>query len=168
MQTFLYNLNTQKREGEIREGRYLVDGKPGVLPEFLVELEIVSLPKPSYNYETQTLEYRSYPDLNNFKWVEESYVRDLTSQEIEQRKPTLPSVTPRQLRLAIIKNGISLSQIDNLIEAIPDEKVKEAVKIEWEYAIEFERNHEFIDQFGKALGLTNEQIDDIFKLAYTL
>jgi hypothetical protein len=36
MQTFLYNLNTQQKEGPIREGRYLVDGQPGVLPDYLV------------------------------------------------------------------------------------------------------------------------------------
>ena len=67
MTTFLYNLNTQKREGEIREGRYLVDGQPGVLPDFLVELEIEKRPDPLYDSATQTLEYRAFADLSNFK-----------------------------------------------------------------------------------------------------
>lgn len=169
MQTFLYNLNTQKREGEIRQGRYLVDGQPGVLPDFLVELEIEKRPNPIYDNSTQTLEYRSFVDLPNFKWIEESYVRDLTQQEIDQRQPQLPDIcTPRQLRIALIQNGISLSLIEAQIDGISDPAQKEIARAEWEYALEIKKQHPLVSMIASSLNLTQKQVDDIFVLAVTL
>ena len=169
MQTFLYNLNTQKREGEIREGRYLVDGQPGALPDFLVELEIEKRPDPTYDYTTQTLENRAFADLINFKWVEETYVRDLTQQEIDQRKPKLPDTcTPRQLRIALIQSGISLATIENQIDSISDSVQREIARAEWEYALEIKKEHPLVDMIAVNLNLTEKQVDDIFVLAVTL
>lgn len=169
MQTFLYNLNTQQREGEIREGRYLVDGKPGPLPDFLVELEIEKRPDPSYDYATQTLEYRAFVDLPNFKWVQESYVRNLTQQEIDQRKPKLPDTcTPRQLRIALIQSGISLATIESQIDSISDSVQREIARAEWEYALEIKKEHPLVDMIAVNLNLTEKQVDDIFVLAVTL
>lgn len=169
MQTFLYNLNTQQREGEIREGRYLIDGQPGPLPDFLVELTIEKRPDPAYDYSTQTLEYRAFADLPNFKWVQESYVRNLTQQEIDQRKPKLPDkCTPRQLRIALIQSGISLATIENQIDSIPDSVQREIARAEWEYALEIKKEHPLVDMIAVNLNLTEKQVDDIFVLAVTL
>ena len=169
MTTFLYNLNTQKREGEIREGRYLVDGQPGPLPDFLVELEIEKRPDPAYNVATQTLEYRAFADLTNYKWVEESYVRDLTQQEIDQRLPRPPETcTPRQLRIALIQSGISLSTIEAQIDAISDPIQREIARAEWEYALQIKKQHPLVGMIAGALNLTEQQITDIFILAVTL
>ena len=169
MQTFLYNLNTQQREGEIREGRYLIDGQPGPLPDFLVELTIEKRPDPSYDYATQTLEYRAFADLPNFKWVQESYVRDLTQEEIDRRKPKLPDTcTPRQLRIALIQSGISLATIENQIDSISDSVQREIARAEWEYALEIKKEHPLVDMIAVNLNLTEKQVDDIFVLAVTL
>lgn len=169
MQTFLYNLNTQKREGEIREGRYLVDGQPGVLPDFLVELEIEKRPDPTYDYATQTLEYRAFVDLPNFKWIEETYVRDLSQQEIDQRLPQPPDTcTPRQLRIALIQTGISPSIIDAQIDGISDPVQKEISRAEWEYALEIKKEHPLVAMIATSLNLTEQQVTDIFILAVTL
>jgi hypothetical protein len=169
MQTFLYNLNTQQREGPIREGRYLVDGQPGVLPDHLVELEITRLPNPPYNYDTETLAYRSYADLVNFKWIEEAYARRLTEKEIEQRTPSPPDLcTPRQLRIALIKTGISLAIIQSFIDNIQDPIEKEIAIAEWEYALEIHRQHPLVSMIASNLNLTEAQIGDIFTLASTL
>jgi len=169
MQTFLYNLNTQQREGQIREGRYLIDGQPGVLPDFLVELEIQKLPDPSYNSATQTLEYRAYADLPNFKWVEESYIRDLTPEEIDQRLPKPPDTcSPRQLRIALIQTGISPSAIDSQINAIPDLIQREIAYAEWEYALEIKKEHPLVQMMAINLNLTEQEVSNIFSLAVTL
>lgn len=169
MQTFLYNLNTQQREGEIREGRYLVDGQPGPLPSFLVELEIEKRPDPSYDYATQTLEYRAFLDLPNFKWIEETYVRDLSQEEIDQRLPHPPDTcTPRQLRIALIQTGISLSAIEAQIDAIPDAIQKEIARAEWEYALKIKKEHPLVRMIAASLNLTEQQVTDIFILAVTL
>ena len=169
MQTFLYNLNTQQREGEIREGRYLVDGQPGALPDFLVELEIEKRADPTYDYAKQTLESRAFADLANFKWVQESYIRDLTQQEIDQRKPKLPDTcSPRQLRIALIQNGISPSVVDAQIDGISDPVQKEIASAEWEYALEIKKEHPLVGMIATSLNLTEQQVDDIFVLAVTL
>ena len=169
MQTFLYNLNTQQREGPIREGRYLVDGQPGPLPDYLVELEIENRPNPPYDYATQALEYRSYADLVNLKWVKEAYVRDLNQQEINDRIPKGPtSCSPRQLRLALIQSQISLSAIQGFIDNIQDPVQKEIAIVEWEYALEINKGHPLVQVIAAKLTLTGEEVDDIFALAVTL
>jgi len=169
MQTFLYNLNTQQREGPIREGHYLVDGQPSPLPDFLVELEIENRPDPPYDYATQTLEYRSYADLSNFKWIKESYVRNLNQQEIDDRIPKGPTTcTPRQLRLALIQSQISLSAVQGFIDGIQDPIQKEMAIVEWEYALEINKAHPLVQAIATNLNLTGEEIDDIFAFAVTL
>lgn len=169
MQTFLYNLNTQKREGPIRDGRYLVDNQPGPLPDYLIELEIEKRPDPSYNSATQTLEYRAYADLVNFKWIEETYIRDLSQNEIQQRLPSPPdSCSPRQLRIALVQSGISISSIEAELNAIPDSMQREIALIEWEYALEIRKDHPLVINLALALSLSNNQIDNIFILANTI
>lgn len=169
MQTFLYNLNTKQREGIIREGRYLVDGQPGVLPDFLVELVIEKRADPPYDYATQTIEYRSFADLENLKWVEESYVRDLSQEEIDQRKPGAPnSCTPRQLRIALIKSGISLASVENELNNIEDPVEKEIAIAEWEYSLDIQRDHPLLIMMAEKLNITEQQINDVFTLAVTL
>ena len=169
METFLYNLDTQKREGPIREGRYLVDGQPGVLPSNLVELEIENRPDPTYDPQTQTLENSSFVDLPNFKWINETYVRNLTQEEIEQRLPQQPDTcTPRQLRIALIQTGISPSTIDSQIQAISDPIQKEIAYSEWEYALEIKKEHPLVAMMAINLNLTEQQVNDIFSNAVTL
>lgn len=169
METFLYNLDTQKREGPIREGRYLVDGQPGVLPSNLVELEIENRPDPTYDPQTQTLENSSFVDLPNFKWINETYVRNLTQEEIEQRLPQPPDTcTPRQLRIALIQTGISPSTIDAQIQAISDPTQKEIAYAEWEYALEIKKEHPLVAMMAINLNLTEQQVNDIFSNAVTL
>ena len=169
MKTFLYNLNTKEREGVIREGRYLVDDKPGILPDFLVELVVEKRSDPPYDYATQTIEYRSYADLENLKWIEESYVRNLSLEEIEQRKPGSPdSCDPKQFRLALIKTGISIYTIEEEINSIQDPLEKEMIKTEWEYTLKIEKNHRLIKLIADKFNLTNQQIDDLFIFAETL
>jgi hypothetical protein len=169
METFLYNLNTQQREGPIRQGRYLVDGEPGTLPDYLVELEIERRSDPVYNSQTQTLERRSFADLSNYKWIEESYVRNLSQQEINDRLPQPPdSCTPRQLRIALILTGIMPSIIDSQINAITDPTQKEIAYAEWEYALEIKKEHPLVNMMATNLNLTEQQVNDIFTLAVTL
>ena len=80
----------------------------------------------------------------------------------------LRPLTSRQLRLGLVLNGISLSSVEAAIDAIEDETDREVARIEWEYATTFERSHPLIEQVGAALGLTPEQIDDMWAEAATL
>lgn len=168
MQTFIYNTVTQKREGPIRNGRYTIDGQPVELPNGYVELVIVQLPDPSYDYATETLEYREYADLNNLQWIKETYIRTLTEDEIEQRKPKPPnSCTPRQFRLALITLGIDIAMVEQMLNNIQDPTEKQIALIEWEYALEIKRNHPLLGTFASQMGLTEQQLDQIFITANT-
>ena len=71
-------------------------------------------------------------------------------------------ISPRQIRLWLVTNNISLATVDSTIESITDEILKEKTKIEWEFSPYIERDHPMINTIGVALGLTNEQIDMAF------
>lgn len=82
--------------------------------------------------------------------------------------PPMPALTSRQLRLGLVANGISLPSVEAAIDAIEDPTDREVARIEWEYATTFERSHPLIEQVGAALGLTPEQIDDMWAEAAAL
>lgn len=76
------------------------------------------------------------------------------------------AISPRQLRLALLSSGISPDSILNQINLIPDPALKASALIEWEYSSEFKRNHPLVQSISTALALTEEQVDNIFKLGY--
>lgn len=85
MITVLYDKTTQQTFGPMREGHYLVDGKPPVLPDNIVELTVVDPPAPSFNPDTQTLTYSDfYADLINNTWTRTITVVDLSAGQIQQ------------------------------------------------------------------------------------
>jgi len=77
-------------------------------------------------------------------------------------QPIAPPLTARQLRLGLVTNGFSLDQVEAAIAAIEDPQQRAVASIEWEYASQFERSHPLIAQVGAALGLTAEQIDQMW------
>lgn len=101
-------------------------------------------------------------------WVMGWTLRDMTQEEIEARdRAQVPSfVTMRQARLALLGAGI-LSQVDGAIDSL-EEPAKSAARIEWEYSQTVERRTPFVLILGEALGLTETQIDDLFKTAVQL
>ena len=76
-------------------------------------------------------------------------------------------VSPRQLRLALLSVGVDPANIVTAINAIPDPAQKAGAMVEWEYAIWFERNHVLITSLAGALGLTSDDVDNIFRIAVT-
>ena len=78
------------------------------------------------------------------------------------------TISARQIRLWLIDNNISLTSVENAINGIVDEKLREKTLVEWEFAPYVERNHPLLDTLGEALGLTSEQIDAAFMAASQL
>jgi hypothetical protein len=76
--------------------------------------------------------------------------------------PVPQSVTPLQARKALRASGLS-----DAVEAYIATQ-SAALQDEWEYAISVERDNPAIAAAGPALGLTDAQIDDLFRLAATL
>lgn len=168
MRTRLYNTETEEL-GKIINGRYLVDGSPGTLPENMVELEVIVIDPPQHDPRTQIIERREYVDLPNLKFVYEYYSRDLTGAEISEQEQIkkVEYCTPRQLRLALVNLNVDLNSIDSMIEAIQDPVEKQKAKIEWEYSNEIWRFHPLITSFGQQMGFSNDEVDEIFELAVT-
>ena len=77
------------------------------------------------------------------------------------------SVTPRQMRVALIMSGISIASIEAMIDAL-EEPQKSVVKTTWEYSTVFERENEMLNQMAPLLNLTQSQVDNLFLLAGTL
>jgi hypothetical protein len=76
--------------------------------------------------------------------------------------PIPPSVSARQIRLWLIRNGISLQSITDSINNIQDQILRDSVAIEWEYAPYIERNHAMLVPLANSLGLTEADIDRAF------
>jgi len=71
-----------------------------------------------------------------------------------------PAVTMRQARRALLAAGL-LDDVTAAIEALSS-PTKEAAQIDWEYGNTVERHNGLVASLGPALGLTEEQIDDLF------
>lgn len=83
--------------------------------------------------------------------------------------PVVPaSVTARQIRLWLVRHGVSLSGIDAALDAIPDAQQRAEAKVEWEFAPYVERNHPMLVAIAGTLGLTESQVDDAFREAATI
>lgn len=76
------------------------------------------------------------------------------------------AVTMRQARLALLGAGL-LSSVDAAIDAM-SEPSRSAARIEWEYSNELQRSNQLLLALGPALGLSPQQIDELFVVASAL
>jgi hypothetical protein len=81
--------------------------------------------------------------------------------------PVVPAlVTMRQARLALFANG-KLDAVGPAINSLPS-PTKEQAQIEWDYSSSVERNRPLVQALGPLLGLTEEDLDNLFIQAATL
>lgn len=105
------------------------------------------------------------------QWFEDNpdhEVTPYTEPTPEEARANLPDLTARQLRLALLGNAITMSQVTTAILDIPDVIDRDKALVEWEYASNFARAHPLIATVGAALGLTDEQIDTMWVAALSL
>ena len=101
----------------------------------------------------------------NTEVVETQTGRDRTPEEIaaaldDWRRAT--TVTPLQIRRALRQVGL-MDEVAAFVEASPPE-VREA----WEYAVQIDRTNELIAAAAASIGATDEDVDELFRLAATL
>ena len=84
----------------------------------------------------------------------------------EEIRAAIRPVTMRQARLALLAAGV-LGDVAPALAALPSPH-RDAAEIEWEYASEVRRDAPLIAALGSALGLTEDQIDDLFAAAAML
>lgn len=80
---------------------------------------------------------------------------------------SIQSVTPRQMRVALVMSGVNLDIIESVINSLPEPN-KTITRVTWEYSVEFQRNNPLLIAMAPVLGLTPKQIDDLFILANKL
>lgn len=137
---------------------------------FIASVEITDV-----NSERYVADYTSRPDdtfglARAVRAAVDQWITDGKPIEpyVEPPAPPLPPLTARQLRLGLVSASILPSQVDAAITAIPDVTARAVAEIEWEYATQFERDHQLIEHVGVALGLTVEQIDAMWQAALEL
>jgi hypothetical protein len=86
----------------------------------------------------------------------------------EELRAQMEPVTPRQLRLALIRNGVNLLSVVAALDALPEGQAKQEAEVEWEYSTMFERNAAALLTIASAIGLTPEQIDTMWEVALTI
>ena len=72
-------------------------------------------------------------------------------------------VTMRQARLALLGAGL-LAQVNTAVANMPGAE-GDAARIEWEYTKEVRRDSPLVAALSVALGLTDESLDNLYKVA---
>lgn len=85
---------------------------------------------------------------------------EIAAEQEEWRRST--SVTPLQIRRALRQVGL-LDEVQNFVENSSAE-VREA----WEYAIQIDRNNDLIIGAANTIGISEQEVDSLFRLAATL
>jgi len=120
---------------------------------------------PSFDPFTEKLEESVDVSINTQTWSVVPKTQAERDEYLSEWRANT-QVSMRQARLALSQSGL-LSAVDTAISSLPEQD-SAAVKIEWEYAHVVDRSSPWVIQMGAALGLTPEQLDDLFVLAATL
>ena len=80
-------------------------------------------------------------------------------EEQEKERISHLECTKRVIALMLQQLGISYTQLKELIAT------SEQAQLEWDLCIELERSNPLLDVFGEQLGISPEQIDQMFKYA---
>lgn len=110
-----------------------------------------------YEFLTETTAPKQY----GFNAIEVEPINNTQQWKLIAKVVPVPQmVTMRQARLALHESGL----LDTVVNAIADSS-DEVLKIEWEYARDVSRNWERLIVLATSLGLTDEQLDNLFILA---
>ena len=133
----------------------------GVLDEsFLAEQNIVKVEyeaQPVIDDFTQKVEQDKLATLENGLYIIKYRVLPKTETEIiEYRNSQVPqSITPLQAKLQLLKLGL-LDEVETLVTG------DRTAQLYWEYASIIERDNAVLLSMANSLGLTSEQVDDMF------
>jgi hypothetical protein len=125
----------------------------------------VADPMPPDEYQTHP-EYWYRTEQDDAPYV--VYTRKSDEQITQVDAAKIPRrVTMRQARLALLGAGL-LEPVETALASLPDGAEKAAAKIEWEYAQEVDRDHQWVQNLSAAMGLTEQQLDVLFVQASAL
>jgi len=77
-----------------------------------------------------------------------------------------PTVAPNgQLRVALLRRGVSFEEIDSLIATIPSEIERSEAEALWQWEPYLRRDHALVEIVRVAKGWPREQVDSLFREA---
>jgi hypothetical protein len=143
----------------VPEGRTIIEISDEQAATVQEGLELV--PRLFYTYQDgELILFKDW--LRNHRWSEDA-------GEWVEFVPSVPqSVTPRQIRLALIDRGIMPEDITAQLSAIEDSVLRAKALAEWEFARDVKRSHPLIAQLAGALQFTDDDVDEIFREAEAL
>ena len=89
------------------------------------------------------------------------FTSDGWSEGAEYVEPVPVSISPRQIRLALLGAGVTSQMILDSLNSL-DEPLRSMALIEWEYSSFFARDHQLIPGVASSLGWTSEQLDQLW------
>jgi hypothetical protein len=99
-------------------------------------------------------------------YIENGVVYDVTVELLTpddlERRQQIHDITPRQIRHALNRKGWR-----GMVESAVSQGSQD-LKDWWEFSTIYERNHPLVDSMGQNLGLSSQDIDDLWILASTL
>ena len=105
------------------------------------------------------------PEINdNQKLVEIIFdeVNNNFTYHIEEKLIEIPNtISQRQLRTQLALNGFDLSDVQAVIDSLPDPN-KTIAQIAWDYSLTFVRNDALLNSIAGILGISQSDLDQIF------
>ena len=98
---------------------------------------------------------------------------DLTEEEkFELPKRDIPKISLRQCRELLIINN-KFDDVENILASLPEstdeeKATKRILTNYWEYSTDLERDHKSLGLITAGLGMTEDEVDDFFRIASTL
>lgn len=105
---------------------------------------------------------------SDWETVKASIEAELANATVNDTGLVVPnSITIRQAREQLIRDGL-FSSVDTAIHSITDATERAITQNYWEYSEVFERRSPILIGLGTAIGLTEEQLDEMFIAASKL
>lgn len=90
--------------------------------------------------------------------INKNYNKELKQKEIEH----INSLTCTKRVFVLMLQELGFDYYNDILPKIESDSV---AKLEWDLCVELLRNNPLLDEFGKILGITSEQIDYLFRYA---
>lgn len=118
---------------------------------------------PTYGWIPFTADLSDTGALFDVAELHAALAADPNTLEYVAPPPVVPqSVTPRQVRLVLLAQGL-LASVEAMIA-----QQDEATRIAWQYASEFRRDDPLLLSLATSLNLTSQQLDEFFIAAAAL
>ncbi|MFZ7857228.1 hypothetical protein [Acinetobacter lwoffii] len=149
---------------DVKENRF-ISIRLHELPQNPVNDENEQEPEPTItDYQGNPAPSRLH-ELQNGLWVISSENAAILENE---RLSSMPALTRRQFRLALVLNGYNLADIETLINSIEDPMQRQITMIEWQDATTFHRTNPSLIVMAGLMGLGAETVDQLWLQASTL